>query len=85
MIIHSFLIFPAVYTHRIIVVPLCPLLRDMLGRVQHDRRRRRALPAESGYFTKKFIAAVLRLSALLYIINEEHIPVTPIPITERFR
>ena len=31
---------------------------------------------------KKFIAAALRLSALLYIINAEHIPVAPIPITE---
>ena len=34
---------------------------------------------------KKFIAAALRLSALLYIINAEHIPVAPLPITERFR
>ena len=34
---------------------------------------------------KKFIAAALRLSALLYIINAEHIPVSPLPITERFR
>ena len=32
MIIHSFLVFPAVYTHRIIVVHLCPLLRDVLGK-----------------------------------------------------
>ena len=86
MIIHSFLVFPAVYTHRIIVVHLCPLLRDMLGKrnmiVAGFPSVRRAIPAESGYFTKKFIAAVLRLSALLYIINAEHIPVAPIPITE---
>ena len=34
---------------------------------------------------KKFIAAALRLSALLYIINAEHIPVSPPAITERFR
>ena len=34
---------------------------------------------------KKFIAAALRLSALLYIINAEQIPVSLLAITERFR
>ena len=76
MIIHSFLVFPAVYTHRIIVVHLCPLLRDMLG------KRSMIAPVGRVFSVCAFIAAVLRLSALLYIINAEHIPVAPIPITE---
>lgn len=81
MIIHSFLVFPAVYTHRIIVVPLCPLLRDMLGKRSMIAAGAVPFPPRADIH-KKFIAAVLRLSALLYIINAEHIPVAPIPITE---
>ena len=42
-------------------------------------------PCREADIHKKFIAAALRLSALLYIINAEHIPVSPLPITERFR
>ena len=34
-------------------------------------------PRRERIFTKKFIAAALRLSSLLYIINTEHIPVSP--------
>ena len=43
------------------------------------------LPHREADIHKKVIAAALRLSALLYIINAEHIPVSPLPITERFR
>ena len=89
MIIHSFLVFPAVYTHRIIVVHLCPMLRDMLGKRSMIAPVGRAFsvcalchPRRERIFHKKFIAAALRLSALPYIINAEHIPVAPIPITE---
>ena len=42
-------------------------------------------PCREADIHKKFIAAALRLSALLYIINAEHIPMSPLPITERFR
>ena len=41
-------------------------------------------PCREADIHKKFISAALRLSALLYIINAEHIPVSPLPITERF-
>ena len=40
------------------------------------------LPHREADIHKKFIAAALRLSALLYIINAEHIPMSPLPITE---
>ena len=65
------------------VSPAFPALPAPAGRAFsvcapcHPRRER--------IFHKKFIAAALRLSALLYIINAEHIPVAPLPITERFR
>ena len=82
MIIHSFLVFPAVYTHRIIVVHLCPLLRDVLGKRSMIAAGAVPSPPRADISQKKFIAVVLRLPALLYIINAEHIPVAPIPITE---